>query len=112
MNQHLSNVLRQDLLAPASFEVCLKNPLKDECWAWDITHIDMGDFVKSMPPAIWEAKWVGTNTFLRGRMKHRPSVGITNINNGWTAWLPLGDDFRFRIEWYFSRKLHLTRLER
>ena len=115
MNKQLSNVLRQDPLAkdyPASFEVCLTNPMKDECWAWDITHVDMVDFVTSMPPAFWEAKWVGTSTFIRSRMRHRPSVGITNINNGWTAWLPLSTDFRLRIEGHFSKKPHLIKVER
>ena len=116
MNQHLSNILRQDLLAkdyPASFEVCLKNPLKDEYCAWDITHIDMADFVKSIPPVFWEAKWVGTNAYIaQTRMRERPVVGITNINNGWTAWLPLSTDFRLRIEGHFSKKPHLIKVER
>lgn len=115
MNQHLSNVLRQDPCSkdyPNSFEICLKNPLRGEYCAWDIAHSDMNDFLKSMPSALWEENWVGTNTFLRSRMRNRPSVGIANIDREWTAWLPLDADTRFRIEEHFSKKSHLIKQDR
>ena len=121
MNQHLSNVLHRDLLAkdyPPCFEVCLKNSFKNECWAWDISHIDMDDFVKSMPPVFWEAKWIGTNKKLRrtqsGKrgVRRTSFVGITNINKECSAWLPVGKDTYLSIEEYLSKKLHLTKLDR
>ena len=115
MNKHLSNVLRQNPLYrdhPPNFEVCLKNPLKDECWAWDITHVDMNDFVRSFPAEFWEADWKGTNSFVHTRAGMRPAVGITNIDREWTAWLPMGSDTYLSIEEYFSKKLHLIKVER
>ena len=115
MNKHLSNVLRQDYSAvrhPPNFEVCLKNPLKDECWAWDITHVEMDDFVRSFPAAFWEANWKGTDPFVHFRSGKRPAVGITNIDKEWTAWLPVGADTWLSIEEYFSKKLHLHKQDR
>ena len=114
MNKHLSNVLRQDYSVshPPNFEVCLRNPLRDEYWAWDITHNDMNDFVRSFPAEFWEANWKGTNPFVHLRSGKRPAVGITNIDKEWTAWLPVGVDAYLSIEEYFSKQPNLIKVER